>query len=79
MPELQAAQAQLADDWATKLTEMISELQARGIVRAGHDPQAMAVLWTSLCIGLAAHRLANSEIALEPALDLARRYAASLS
>jgi len=78
MPELHAAQAQLADDWATKLAEMITELQARGIVRAGHDPHAMAVLWTSLSAGLAAHQLVNSEIALEPALDLARRYAASL-
>jgi len=78
MPELHVAQAQLADDWATKLAEMISDLQARGIVRAGHDPNALALLWSSLSAGLAAHQLANPEVALEPALDLARRYAASL-
>ena len=78
MPELKAAQAQLWEDWVAKLTEMVSELQARGVVRAEHDPYALALLWSSVTAGLAAHHLANPEIALQPALDLAQRYAASL-
>ena len=47
MPELQAAQAQLWEDWLAKLTEMVAELQARGVVRAEHDPYALALLWSS--------------------------------
>jgi AcrR family transcriptional regulator len=78
MPELKAAQAQLWEDWVAKLTDMVSELQARGVVRAEHDPYALALLWSSVTAGLAAHHLANPEIALQPALDLAQRYAASL-
>ena len=78
MPELKAAQAQLWEDWVAKLTDMVCELQARGVVRAEHDPYALALLWSSVTAGLAAHRLANPEIALQPALDLAQRYAASL-
>ena len=75
---LKAAQAQLWEDWVAKLTEMVSELQARGVVRAEHDPYALALLWSSVTAGLAAHHLANPKIALQPALELAQRYAASL-
>jgi AcrR family transcriptional regulator len=78
MPELKAAQAQLWEDWVAKLAEMVGDLQARGVVRAEHDPYALALLWSSVTAGLAAHHLANAEIALQPALDLARRYAAAL-
>ena len=78
MPELQAAQAQLWEDRLAKLTEMISELQARSVVGADQDPYALALLWSSLTAGLAAHHLANPEIELKPALALAQRYAASL-
>ena len=78
MAELQAAQAVLWEDWLSKLTEMVSELQARGIVRAEHDPYALALLWSSVTAGLAAHHLANPGIELKPALDLAQLYAASL-
>jgi AcrR family transcriptional regulator len=78
MPELKAAQAQLWEDWVAKLTEMVGELQGRGIVRGEHDPYALALLWSSVTAGLAAHHLANPAIALQPALDLAQRYAASL-
>ena len=78
MPELQAAQAQLSEDWLAKLTEMVSELQARDIVRPERDPYALALLWSSLITGLAAHHLANPDIELEPALTLAQLYAASL-
>jgi AcrR family transcriptional regulator len=78
MPELHAAQAQLWEDWVTRLTEMVSELQDRAIVRTEHDPYALALLWSSITAGLAAHHLASSQIALQPALDLAQRYAASL-
>jgi AcrR family transcriptional regulator len=78
MPDLKAAQAQLWEDWVSKLTEMVGELQGRGIVRGEHDPYALALLWSSVTAGLAAHHLANPAIALQPALDLAQRYAASL-
>jgi len=78
MPELQAAQAQLWEDWLSKLTEMVAELQARGIVRAERNPYALALLWSSVTAGLAAHHLANPEIELKPALALAQLYAASL-
>ena len=78
MLELQAAQAQLWEDWLAKLTEMVGELQARGIVRTERDPYALALLWSSVNAGLAAHHLANPQIELEPALALAQLYAASL-
>ena len=78
MPELKAAQAQLWKDGVAKVAEMVSELQARGVVRAEHDPYALALLWSSVTTGLAAHHIANPEIALQPAFDLAQRYAASL-
>lgn len=78
MPELQVAQAQLWEDRLAKLTEMISELQARSVVGAKHDPYALALLWSSLTAGLAVHHIANADIEIEPALALARLYAASL-
>jgi AcrR family transcriptional regulator len=78
MPELQVAQAQLCEDRLARLTEMISELQARSVVGAKHDPYALALLWSSLTAGLAAHQLANPQIELQPALDLAHLYATSL-
>jgi AcrR family transcriptional regulator len=78
MPELRATQHALWEDWLSKLTEMVSELQAREIVRKEHDPYALALLWSSVVAGLAAHRLAHPGVELKPALDLAQRYAASL-
>jgi AcrR family transcriptional regulator len=78
MPELRAAQAQLWEDRLAKLAEMLAELQARGIVRAQHDPYALALLCSSVTAGLAAHHLANPKIELGPALALAQLYAASL-
>jgi AcrR family transcriptional regulator len=78
MPELQVAQAQLWGDRLTRLTEMISELQARSVVGAKHDPYALALLWSSLTAGVAAHQLANPQTDLQPALDLAHQYAISL-
>jgi AcrR family transcriptional regulator len=77
MPELQAAQAALWDDWIAKLAEMVDELKARGVVPTDQDPYALALLCSSLTAGLAAHRLANPDIDLQPALDLARLYVAS--
>ena len=79
MPELQATQAALSGDWLAKLTEMVAELQARGIGPTDQDPYALALLWSSLTAGLAAHHLANPQIELQPALALAQLYAASLS
>ena len=78
MPELQAAQAELWEDWLAKLTEMVAELQARGVVRPDRDAYALAPLWSSLAVGLAAHHLANPNIELPPALALAQLYIASL-
>lgn len=78
MPELKAAQAKLWAEWVAKLGEMVGDLQARGVIGAEHDPHALALLWSSVTAGLAAHYLANPEIALQPALELAQRYAASL-
>jgi AcrR family transcriptional regulator len=78
MPELKAEQAKLWAEWVAKLAEMVDDLQARGVVRAEHDPHALALLWSSVTAGLAAHHLANPELALQPALELAQRYAASL-
>jgi len=77
MPDLRATEEALWEDWLAKLTEMVSELQSRGIVRADHDPYAVALLWSSITAGLAAHHLANPVIKLKPALDLARAYAAT--
>jgi AcrR family transcriptional regulator len=79
MPELQATQAALSEDWIAKLTEMVAELKARGAAPAGQDAYALALLWSSLTAGLAAHHLANPQIELQPALALAQLYAASLS
>lgn len=78
MPELQAAHAELSEDWIAKLTEMVAELKARDAAPADQDPYAFALLWSSLTAGLAAHHLANPQIDLQPALDLAQLYATSL-
>jgi AcrR family transcriptional regulator len=78
MPELQAAQAALWQDWIAKLTEMVGELKERGLAPADQDPYALALLWSSLTAGLTAHQLANPQMDLQPALDLARSYATSL-
>ena len=75
MPELRASQQALWQDWLAKLTEMVTELQQRELVSAEHDPYALALLWSSITAGLAAHRLANPTIELKPALDLASAYA----
>ena len=78
MPELQAAQAALWQDWIAKLTEMVAELRERGAAPADQDPYALALLWSSLTAGLAAHQLANPQIDLQPALELAQLYATSM-
>ena len=78
MPELQAAQAELWQDWIAKLAEMVAGLKVRGVAPADQDPYALALLWSSLTAGLAAHHLANPQIDLQPALDLAQLYATSL-
>lgn len=78
MPQLQATQAALCEDWIAKLTQMLAELKVRGIAPADQDPYALALLCSSLTSGLAAHQLANPEIDLEPALALAQLYATSL-
>ncbi len=75
MPDLRAAQEALWDEWLAKLTDMVTELQQRAVIRPDHDPYAVAVLWSSLLAGLAAHHLANPAINLTPALDLARAFA----
>ena len=79
MPELQAEQATLSQDWIAKLTEMLAELQTRGAAPPDQDPHALALLWSSLTAGLAAHQLANPELELKPALALARQYATLLT
>ena len=66
------------EDWIAKLSEMVGELKARGVAPAGQDPCALALLWSSITAGLAAHHLANPQIDLQPALDLAQLYATSL-
>jgi len=78
MPELQAAQAELWTDWIAKLTEMVTELKAAGAAPGDQDPYALAALWSSLTAGLAAHHLANPQIDLQPAFDLAQLYGTSL-
>ena len=69
---------ELWQDWIAKLSEMIGELKARGVAPADQDPYALALLWSSLTAGLAAHHLANPQIDLQPAVELAQLYAASL-
>jgi AcrR family transcriptional regulator len=75
MPDLRATQEALGEDSLAKLTKMVSELQQRGIIRDDLDPSGVALLWSSLTTGLAAHQLANPAIRLEPALELARAFA----
>ncbi len=70
MPNLCAAQAALLQDRLDKLTEMVTELRQRKLITADHDPYAIALFYSSITTGLAAHHLANPEIKLRPALDL---------
>ena len=72
MADLRAAQEHLWQDWLAKLSQMVADLQVRRIVRAEYEPDAVALLWSSITTGLAAHHLANPRISLKPALDLAR-------
>lgn len=78
MPQLRQAHQALWENWLAKLTDIVRELQADGIVASGQDPYALALLWSSITAGLAAHRLASPTIDLDPAVDLAQRYVASL-
>jgi AcrR family transcriptional regulator len=70
MPNLRATQAALWQDRLDKLTEMVTDLQQRALIAADHDPYAIALLWSSITAGLAAHHLANPEIKLKPAVAL---------
>ena len=56
---------------------MITELQQRELVAEHHDPSAIALFYSSITTGLAAHHLANPEIKLKPALDLAQAWSAA--
>lgn len=58
-------------------TEMLAELQTRGAAPAGQDRRPLALYWSSLTAGFAAHQIADPKVELQPALDLAARYAAS--
>jgi AcrR family transcriptional regulator len=78
MADLRAAQAALWQHRLEKLTEMVSDLQQRTLVAADHDPYAVALLWSSITAGLAAHHLANPEIELKPAVALVQLYASAL-
>ena len=71
MPELEAEQATLSADRLAKLAEMISELKERAAAPAGQDPHALALFWSSLTAGLAAHQLADPELDTRATLDLA--------
>jgi AcrR family transcriptional regulator len=74
MPKLRATQAALWQDRLDRLTEMIVELQQRKLLAEQHDPSAIALLYSSITTGLAAHHLANPDIKLKPALDLTQTY-----
>jgi AcrR family transcriptional regulator len=78
MPELAEVQRELWADWRAKMRELLADLQDRGIVRADLDPETAAVLWSVITLGLAVHRQVEPQLALEPVLALAERYAASL-
>src|SRR5436305_3217650 len=78
MPELAEVQRELCADWRAKMRELLTDLQDRGIVRADLDPETVALLWSAITLGLAVHRQVEPQLALEPVLALAERYAASL-
>jgi AcrR family transcriptional regulator len=78
MPNLRATQAALWQDRLDKLAEMVTGLQQRALAAADHDPYAIALLWSSITAGLAAHHLANPEIKLKPAVALVELYVAAL-
>jgi AcrR family transcriptional regulator len=78
MPELAEVQRELWADWRAKMRELLADLQDRGIVRADLDAETVAVLWSAITLGLAVHRSVEPQLALEPVLALAERYAASL-
>jgi AcrR family transcriptional regulator len=77
MPTLRATQAALSQDRLERLTEMVTELQQRALIAADRDPYAIALLWSSITAGLAAHHLANPEIKLKPAEALVQLFAAA--
>lgn len=77
MTDLRAAQEALWQDQLAKLTDMVAELQGRGIVTTDEDPDALALIWSSLTAGLAAHHIANPGVKVGPAQKLARRYIGS--
>jgi AcrR family transcriptional regulator len=78
MPRLRTTQSALWQDRLDKLTEMVTELQQRAPIAADRDPYAIALVWSSITAGLAAHHLANPEIKLKPAVALVELYAAAL-
>jgi AcrR family transcriptional regulator len=70
MPSLRATQGGLWQDRLDKLTEMVAELKQRALVAADDDPYAIALVWSSITAGLAAHHLVNPGIKLKPAVAL---------
>src|SRR5438445_13821622 len=62
MPELADVQRELWADWRAHVRALVGDLQARGIVRADLDPEALAVLWSAITLGLALRRHAEPQL-----------------
>lgn len=78
MPHLAAQQQRLWADWRARMREIVIELQTRDIVRPEHDPEALALVWSAVTLGLADHREAEPALDLQAVYTLLQRYAAQL-
>jgi hypothetical protein len=64
MPDLAVSQHRLWEDWRERMGTIVLDLQSRGVVRGDLDPDAIAIVWSAISTGLAAHREA------QPTVDL---------
>lgn len=78
MPKLAAQQQRLWADWRTRMREIVLELQDRGIVHPEHDPEALALVWGAVTLGLADQREAEPALDPQAVYSLLQRYAAQL-
>jgi AcrR family transcriptional regulator len=75
MPELADHQQRLWADWRGRMREIVIDLQHRGIVSADHDPEALALVWSAVTLGLADHREAEPKLDLRSVYRLLQQYA----
>ncbi len=70
MPDLAQQQHRLWEDWRQRMREIVEQLQQRGVIESGYDPDALSLFYGALLTGLASHREAAPDADLQAAFEL---------